>query len=185
MTGIDGVIKVTPTLLGSSLLRSHEGAFGAPRANGKTHQGIDIVANRSSADKTIYQVRATSSGRVAYARINGSENKGYGYTLVIDHQNGFYTLYSHLAINASAGLVNVGQAVSDGEVIGYLADPANGEKSSGNARAVAPYDKIQLHFECFEADPGLSSTARLALIKNGCTIDNPTSRLLALGYQSF
>jgi hypothetical protein len=75
--------------------------------------------------------------------------------------------------------------VAEGAIIGYLADPANGELSSGNARAVAPYDKIQLHFECFEADPGLSSTGKLAPIKNGATIDNPTNRLQTLGYQPF
>jgi murein DD-endopeptidase MepM/ murein hydrolase activator NlpD len=185
MSTIEDAIRFTPTLIAKSLLRGHEGAFQAPRPNGKKHQGVDIVANQSSEDKTIYQVRATASGQVAYARINGSASAGYGYTVVVDHQNGFYTLYSHLAINASAGLASVGQSVSGGDIIGYLADLDNDEKSSGNARAVAPYDRIQLHFECFEAEPGRSSTTSLALIKDGCTLDNPTARLLALGYQSF
>lgn len=185
MASIEDVIKFPPTPLASSLLRGHEGAFSAPRAGGKTHQGVDIVAIVSSANKDTYKVCATSAGQIAYARINGSESAGYGYTVVIDHQNGFYTLYAHLAVNVSSGIVSVGQAVWDGEVIGYLADLANGEQSSGNARAVAPYDKIQLHFECFEADPGLSSTTRLGTIKDGCTIDNPTAQLLALGYKSF
>jgi murein DD-endopeptidase MepM/ murein hydrolase activator NlpD len=97
MATINDAIKVSPTLLDSSLLRGHEGAFGAPRGVGKTHQGVDIVANKSSEDKSIYQVRATSAGRVAYARLNGSDGSGYGHTVVIDHQNGFYTLYAHLA----------------------------------------------------------------------------------------
>jgi murein DD-endopeptidase MepM/ murein hydrolase activator NlpD len=186
MASIDDAISITPTLLASSLLRGHEGAFGAPRGGGKTHQGIDIVANQSSAEKNIYQVRATAAGKIAYARQNGSQAKpGYGYTVVIDHQNDFYTLYAHLAINASDGLVPVGQLVQAGDIIGYLADLTNGEMSSGNARAVAPYDKIQLHFECFEAPSGRSSTAGLGPIKDGCTIDNPTFRLLALGYNSF
>lgn len=187
MAAIDDVISVSPTLLTSSLLRSSaEGAFGAPRPAGKTHQGIDIVANQSSADKSIYQVRATSAGQIAYARVNGNTAKpGYGYTVVIDHQNGFYTLYAHLAINASSGLVALGQQVSAGYILGYLADLTNNELSSGNARKVAPYDQIQLHFECFENSPGLSSTGSLGPIKGGCTIDDPTGRLLALGYQAF
>jgi hypothetical protein len=184
---IDQVIAITPTLTDSSLLRGAPGAFGAPRGAGHTHQGVDIVANQSSEDKSIYQVRATSDGTIAYCQINGSATTGYGYTIVIDHQNGFYTLYAHLAINASSGLVTIGQAVSQGDIIGYLADLANGEKSSGNvlANVVAPYDKIQLHLECFEAPPGRSSTGQLRDIKDGCTLDDPTSRLGALGYQSF
>ncbi|UVK55356.1 M23 family metallopeptidase [Mesorhizobium sp. AR02] len=186
MASIDDVISIPPTLLGSSLLRGEEGTFGSSRDGGKTHQGIDIVANQSSADKSIYQVRATAAGQIAYARTNGSVAKpGYGYTVVVDHLNGFYTLYAHLAINASAGLATVGQSVQAGDIIGYLADLTNGEMSSGNARAVAPYDRIQLHFECFEAPSGRSSTGGLGAIKDGCTLDDPTLRLAALGYGSF
>jgi murein DD-endopeptidase MepM/ murein hydrolase activator NlpD len=186
MPTIDDAITITPTQTSTSLLRGGPGAFGAPRG-AATHQGVDIVANQSSNDKSIYQVRATAAGQVAYAQINGSASTGYGYTVVIDHQNGFYTLYAHLAINASAGLAAVSQAVAQGDIIGYLADLANGEKSSGNVLAdvVAPYDKIQLHIECFEAPQGRSSTTTLAIIKQGCTLDDPTARLTALGYQSF
>jgi len=187
MATIDDVIATTPTMNSASLLRGGPGAFGAPRGAGHTHQGVDIVANQSSEDKTIYQVRATSDGTIAYCSVNGSPSDGYGYTIVIDHQNGFYTLYAHLAINASRGIVTMGQAVAQGGIIGYMADLANGEKSSGNvlANVVAPYDKIQLHLECFEAPQGRSSTGALKDIKDGCTLDDPTLRLGALGYQSF
>lgn len=187
MATIDDVLAITPTLKTSSLLRGGAGAFGSPRGPEHTHQGVDIVANQSSEDKTIYQVRATSDGKIAYCRENGLPGKGYGFTVVIDHQNGFYTLYAHLAINASSGLVAMGEAVSRGDIIGYMADLANGEKSSGNVLAdvVGPYDKIQLHLECFEAPQGRSSTGALQDIKDGCTLDDPTFRLQALGYQSF
>jgi murein DD-endopeptidase MepM/ murein hydrolase activator NlpD len=185
MANLNDAIQVTPTRTASSLLRGHEGAFHAPRGGGKVHQGVDIVANKSSADKSIYEVRTTAIGKVAYARMNGSATTGYGYTVVVDHQNGWYTLYAHLAINASAGLKSVGDSVSAGDVIGYLADLANGEKSSGNARAVAPYDKIQLHFECFQAPPGRSSANRLDTIRVTAATDDPSARLQALGYQSF
>jgi hypothetical protein len=187
LASIDDVIATTPTLLASTLLRGGPGAFGAPRGAGHTHQGVDIVANQSLQDKSIYQVRVTADGKIAYCQINGSASTGYGYTVVVDHGNGFYTLYAHLAINASNGLVTMGQVVSEGAIIGYLADLANDEKSSGNVLAdvVAPYDKIQLHIECFEAPQGRSSTGQLKDIKDGCTLDDPTLRLQALGYQSF
>jgi len=186
MSTISDAIGISPTMTTTSLLRGGPGAFGAPRGSG-THQGVDIVANQSSPDKSIYQVRSTAAGVVAYAQINGSATTGYGYTVVVDHQIGFYTLYAHLAINASAGLAVLGQPVSQGDIIGYLADLANGEKSSGNvlAEVVAPYDKIQLHIECFEAPTGRSSTTTLGVIKDGSTLDDPTTQLKALGYGSF
>ena len=187
MATIQDIFKTPPTLTTASLLRGGPGAFGAPRGAGKTHQGVDIVSNQSSMDKSVYQVLATADGLVAYAMINGTATTGYGYTLVVDHQNGFYTLYAHLAINASWGIVTLGQAVSQGDIIGYLADLANGEKSSGNvlANVVAPYDKIQLHIECFEAPAGRSSTGALSDIKGGSTLDDPTASLMSLGYATY
>ena len=187
MSTIADAIQVSPTSLTASLLRGGPGAFGAPRGDGKTHQGVDIVANQSSMDRTTYQIVATAAGTVAYARLNGTASTGYGYTVVVDHANGFYTLYAHLAINASSGVVALGQGLGQGDVIGYMADLANGEKSSGNvlAAVVQPYDKIQLHFECFEAPSGRSSAAALSDIKGGCTLDDPTRRFTQLGYSSF
>jgi len=41
------------------------------------------------------------------------------------------------------------------------------------------------HFECFEVNSGRSSSGGLGAIKEGCTIDDPTFRLQALGYNSF
>lgn len=156
MATINDAIVITPTLTTSPLLRGNAGAFGAPRTSGTPHEGVDIVANQSSNDKSIYKVRTTAAGKIVYAHLNGTATSGYGYTVVIDHQNGFYTFYAHLAPQASSGLVTVGQNVAQGAVIGYLADLENGEKSSGNvlAAVVGQYDKIQLHIECFEAPSG-------------------------------
>jgi murein DD-endopeptidase MepM/ murein hydrolase activator NlpD len=186
MSAYTDAIATAPTDVSCSLLRGAEGAFGAPRTGGKTHQGVDLVANQSSADRNIYRVMATGNGVVAYARNNGKNpTDGYGYTVVIDHRNGFYTLYAHLAPNASAGIVSVGQSVAAGDVIGYLADLNNNEMSSGNARQIAPYLRIQLHFECFETPAGASSTDGLGPIKSGATLDDPTAAILAFGYNSF
>ena len=186
LTTIDDVIQTAPTRRASTLLRFHEGAFHAPRANGTVHQGVDIVAILSSPDKSTYEVYATADGVVAYAMINGSAIGGYGRTVIIDHANGWYTLYAHLAINASTGVVNLGDAVTAGQVLGYLADLGNGEMSSGNARAVAPYDRIQLHFECFPAPAGRSSNGDINhSIRTTLDTEDPTARLTALGYEHF
>jgi murein DD-endopeptidase MepM/ murein hydrolase activator NlpD len=179
------VIIITPTNTSKTLLRGHEGTFGAPRGGGKTHAGVDIVANQSSTDKNDYRVTAVADGTVAYAMTNGEgPGEGYGYTVIIDHQNGSYTLYAHLATIASSGLVKIGDSVSKGAVIGYMADLANNEKSSGNvlAKSVPAYDKIQLHFEEFNAPAGRTSADAIAVIKQGGTILDPTFDLTTHGY---
>jgi murein DD-endopeptidase MepM/ murein hydrolase activator NlpD len=183
--GDGGIIVATPTDTSKSMLRGHEGLFGAPRGGGKTHAGVDIVANQSSNDKNYYRVTAVADGTVAYAMTNGEgPGEGYGYTVIIDHQNGTYTLYAHLATIASSGLVKVGDTISRGTLIGYMADLANNEGSSGNviAKSVPAYDKIQVHFEEFNAPAGRTSTGPIASIKQGGTIIDPTVDLKTHGY---
>lgn len=184
---IGTAIRVTPTVTGTTLLRGGPGAYLHNRGGGKLHSGVDIVANQSSQDRSTYRVMASGDGVVAYARVNGGEDQGYGYTVVVDHGTGLYTQYSHLATNASLNLVRVGDPVRAGDVIGYLADLSAGELSSGNVRAdvVAQYDKIQLHFEVFRAPTGRTSTAALGTLKTGSTLIDPTGRLVQLGYASF
>ena len=55
-------------------------------------------------------IRTVSSGEVVYA----DWLKGYGLVVIIDHQNGFFSLYAH----ASKLLVNEGDSVEVGTVIG-------------------------------------------------------------------
>ncbi len=177
----------SPTRLDTTQLRGGSGAYAAPRAGGKRHSGVDIVANQSSIDRSAYEVYAVHAGKIAYARTNESEDGGYGYTLVIDHGDGFYTLYAHLARFASAGLPppKVGDPVRAGDRIGYIADLSSGELSSGNAKAksVASADKIQLHLEVFTAPPGRDSTESLESVKKGGSSVDPTPALQAAGYR--
>lgn len=72
------------------------------------HSGIDIGAGYGSA------VVASDSGTVILAEVNG----GYGNCVMIDHGNGYYTLYGHLSSYA----VSAGQAVSKGQTVGYVGD---------------------------------------------------------------
>ena len=181
------LIDKAPTSINTTLMRGGPGAYGAARDGGKKHAGVDIVANQSSADKSIYAVYAAHDGKIAYAAINGTATSGYGYTIVIDHGDGNYSQYSHLAIKASAGLAKLGDKVKAGQVIAYLADLSKGEKSSGNvlAEVVKPYDKIQLHFECFNNKAGISSSTSLAVFHTGGFLIDPTKDLQGFGYKSF
>lgn len=71
------------------------------------HRAIDIGAPTGSA------LHAADSGFVSFA---GWTDVGYGYLVVIDHQNGYQTYYAHM----SNIYVYEGQAVERGQVIGAV-----------------------------------------------------------------
>lgn len=89
---------------------------------GKLHKGVDLVGNRS--------IQAADNGRVVYAGFKDD----YGNHVIIDHMNGYQTLYGHLSqINTS-----VGQIVEKGQVIGIMGTTGD---STG----------VHLHFEIQKA----------------------------------
>lgn len=76
------------------------------------HPGIDIAGD------TGHSIYASDSGVVVFA---GWNNGGYGNVIVIDHGNGWQTLYAHLSqINMACG-----QAVFPGNVIGLMGCTGN------------------------------------------------------------
>ncbi|MFM8321051.1 MAG: peptidoglycan DD-metalloendopeptidase family protein [Chloroflexota bacterium] len=81
----------------------------APQAN---HPGIDIDGNEGS------PVYAADSGVVVYA---GWNNWGYGNVVVINHGNGWQTLYAHL----SAYYVSCGMSVFQGNSIAAMGSTGN------------------------------------------------------------
>lgn len=186
-TDLGQVIQSAPTDISTTLRRTGAGLFGVPRPPDGTHTGVDICAIASTSNKNDYRVMAVSAGRIAYATLNGNGTDSFGYTIVIDHDNGWYTLYGHFAQNATKALsIKIGDTVTAGQVIGYMADLANNDLSSGNvvAESVKSSDKIQVHFEIFQAPAGISSSGALAPFKTSRTLANPTSRLIALHYDS-
>jgi murein DD-endopeptidase MepM/ murein hydrolase activator NlpD len=85
---------------------------------GRMHEGVDLVGNPD--------IHASDEGVVTFA---GQQN-GYGNVIMIDHRNGYQTVYGHLS---SIG-VHVGQVVQQGESIGVM---GNTGRSTGT----------HLHFE--------------------------------------
>jgi murein DD-endopeptidase MepM/ murein hydrolase activator NlpD len=92
------------------------------------HPAIDIAGN------TGHAIFASDSGVVVYS---GWNDWGYGYVIVLDHGNGWQTLYAHL----SAISVGCGQAVFQGQVIGAMGSTGN---STGS----------HLHFEIMHDEYG-------------------------------
>ena len=89
------------------------------------HKGIDI-ANRAAP-----AILAADAGRVVVA--GWPDGYGYGNRVVIDHGNGFRTLYGHL----SQVWVTVGQSVNRGDAIGKMGSTG---RSTG----------IHVHFEVIQ-----------------------------------
>lgn len=88
------------------------------------HSGLDIAAQHGS------PVYAADGGRIVTALKLGT---GYGWHLVIDHENGYQTLYSHL----SRFDVDYGERVSKGQRIGLV---------GSTGLSTGPH----LHFEVFQ-----------------------------------
>jgi murein DD-endopeptidase MepM/ murein hydrolase activator NlpD len=104
--------------------------------NPNIHPAIDIAGSLGNA------VWASDNGVVVYS---GWSNYGYGNLVVIDHGNGWQTLYAHLNTIS----VGCGQSVNQGQLIGGLGTTGN---SSGphlhfemiySGTKVNPWDFLQ------------------------------------------
>lgn len=93
---------------------------GFGRRWGRLHAGIDVAAPKGT------PIKAAKAGTVAFA----GRMSGYGNVVIVNHSGGLSTLYAHQSrIGARRG-----QAVSQGQVIGYVGSTG---RSTGN----------HLHFE--------------------------------------
>ena len=105
--------------LGISLIKPTSGTvtsrFGARW--GRSHKGLDIGAPKGT------PIKAVAAGTVITSSYG--YNGGYGNYIVISHSNGVQTAYGH----CNSLSVNVGQKVSQGQVIGTVGNTGN---STGN-----------------------------------------------------
>jgi len=76
------------------------------------HLAIDIATAMGA------PIYAADAGVVVYA---GWDSNGYGNVIMIDHQNGYHTLYAHL----STLYVSCGSSAYQGQVIGYAGSTGN------------------------------------------------------------
>ncbi len=89
-----------------------------------THNGIDIKADKTSV------VVSAAKGKVSSIK----NDPRYGLTVIIDHDNGFQTVYSNLL---TAEFVVDGEEVTEGQTIGTV----------GNSATFEIADDFHLHFE--------------------------------------
>ncbi len=89
-----------------------------------THNGIDIAADKTTV------VKASAAGTVKSIK----NDPRYGLTIVIEHVNGFSSVYSNLL---TAEFVEEGETVEKGQTIGTV----------GNTATFEIADESHLHFE--------------------------------------
>lgn len=101
-----------------------------------THRGIDIKASKTTV------VSASSDGTVKSIK----NDPRYGLTVVIEHSNGFSTVYANLL---TAEFVSTGEKVKAGQTIGTV----------GNTASFEILDESHLHFEILkdgeQVDPNM------------------------------
>jgi len=123
--------------------------FGAHRRH-HTHQGIDIAVARGT------KIKAASEGKVVFA----GRQRGYGNTVVIEHDDGRRTRYAH----ADRLSVSAGDTVAKGETIG---------RAGSTGRSTGPH----VHFEVVQAgrhvNP-LKAVARDEAIARSLETETPT-----------
>lgn len=109
----------------------------------RPHWGIDYAAPPGN------PIWTTASGRVVWVGTKG----GYGKTVIIEHANGYTTLYAHMS--RYARYLKVGQAVYQGQVIGYVGQ---------TGLATGPHVHYEVRYKGKPIDP-----AQLSTVKNRTT----------------
>ena len=100
-----------------------------------THMGVDIKADKATV------VKASAEGTVKSIK----NDPRYGITVVVEHVNGFKTIYSNLL---TAEFVSEGENVKKGQTLGTV----------GNTATFEIADASHLHFEIQKNDTNLDPT---------------------------
>ena len=108
----------------------------------RTHSGVDISAPRGEV------VRSVGNGTVAEIK----NDPRFGFTVVVDHKNGYKSLYANLASDQT---IQVGQEVKIGDPIGAVGATAIFESA----------EPTHLHFELYKENKLVDPAAYIDLPK--------------------
>jgi murein DD-endopeptidase MepM/ murein hydrolase activator NlpD len=127
-------------------------SFGQPRPDGRIHEGIDIMASLGQ------EVYAVDNGVLWRQIINGETNSTLsGNAWYLKLPDGTYYFYGHLSAFATG--VKLGDAVTRGQLIGYVGDTGN--PGPGN---------YHLHFEVHPKGGAAVNPYQLLTIPKSCTV---------------
>lgn len=115
-----------PTASGWIITQNYEYRINPVTFKREYHQAIDIAIGHGA------HIYAANNGRV----IKIGYDSGYGNYIIVNHNNGYYTLYAHL----SRALVKVNQVVASGSLIAYM---------GSTGISTGPH----LHFEVWIGEP--------------------------------
>lgn len=128
-----------PTMPGYSISSRYE--WRSTRFSGYSfHQGVDIFISYGT---PIYAANNGTVVSVSYSPARASGGNGYGNYIIVNHNNGYYTLYAHMSSTARG--IKAGSTVGRGQVIGYIGQTGD---------ATGPH----LHFETWVGVPWGSSS---------------------------
>ena len=108
-SNVGGKYWTWPTESGWMITSGYTWRYHPLKGTREFHDALDIAGPGQGS-----QIFASNNGEVITAEWHYS----YGYYIVINHNNGYYTLYSHLAFIANR--IKEGTIVSRGQVIGYM-----------------------------------------------------------------
>jgi peptidoglycan LD-endopeptidase LytH len=127
-------------------------SFGQPRPDGRTHEGIDLMASLGQ------EIYAVDNGVLTKQAIDGAANATLsGNAWSLKEPDGTYYFYAHLS-SFAAGL-SVGSTVIRGQLIGYVGD--TGDPGPGN---------YHLHFEVHPKGGAPVNPYDLLTIPKSCTV---------------
>jgi murein DD-endopeptidase MepM/ murein hydrolase activator NlpD len=148
--------------------------FGAERAGGRKHAGIDLGRTEGA------PVVARQSGKVIHASPYG----GYGNTVIVDHGDETKALYAHMKDFS----VKVGDNIQMGQSIGKVGNTNTSEgthqpfkNSSGKLENMVPHLHLEYHLNGKPIDPKNwnNKQAQLILRQREDTASNPSGEKIS------
>ncbi len=136
---------------------THEAPLGSPYGirNHRLHRGVDVQVIKNE------PIVAAYPGTVIVSKYNKG---GYGHYVIVEHSNGFQTLYGHLELRT----VRVGDYVYPGDVVGLAGN--TGRSSGAHLHFEIRYGDVNIdpatiiNFPKWELRPGVESVSKQKVI---------------------